>query len=589
VTIGLQDFVGTGISSAEYIVATKSITPRVKVTAGLGWGRLGSYGSIGDPFGARPATVVGGGGKPNVNQWFRGPAAPFAGIEWQVSDRVGLKFEYSSDSYDLEDRQRGVIDRRSPFNFGVEYKVSEIVRLGAYYLYGSEVGVTAQITLDPKRRMTGGILGPTPIPVNARPARTSNPGAWSQDWALMPQAAQGLGSALQKLLDTDGLEIEALALNGTTAQLRLRNPQLDSGAQAIGRAARALAATMPASVETFEIVPVVNGIAASKVVILRSDLEELQYVNANDAILRQRVTISDAGPLPDGAFRPDGLYPRLSWSLSPYIRPSLFDPDDPYRADLGVRLSARYDIAPGLVLSGALSKRLVGNLDNSSRVSNSLAPHKVRTDAVLYDRNADPAIDNLTLAWYSRPGPSLYGRVTVGYLERMYGGVSAELMWKRVSSPLAVGVEVNYAKQRDFDGLLGFQDYGVVTGHVSAYYDFGGGFVGQVDVGRYLAGDIGATVALDREFANGWKVGAFATLTDMPFDTFGEGSFDKGIRVQVPVNWLLGIPTRTEVSTILRPVQRDGGARLDVGGRLYPEIRKYHSGTLDSQWGRVWR
>ena len=56
ITLGFQDFVGTGIYAAEYLVATKTFeTPplggarpgQLKVTAGLGWGRLGSNGSIG--------------------------------------------------------------------------------------------------------------------------------------------------------------------------------------------------------------------------------------------------------------------------------------------------------------------------------------------------------------------------------------------------------------------------------------------------------------------------------------------------------------------------------------------------------------
>ena len=47
ITIGLQDFAGTGVYSAEYLVATKNFTQPltlpgiVKVTAGLGWGRFG--------------------------------------------------------------------------------------------------------------------------------------------------------------------------------------------------------------------------------------------------------------------------------------------------------------------------------------------------------------------------------------------------------------------------------------------------------------------------------------------------------------------------------------------------------------------
>ncbi|MDQ7775508.1 MAG: YjbH domain-containing protein [Paracoccus aminovorans] len=42
VAIGLQDFLGTGIYSGEYIVATKTITPRLRASVGIGWGTLGA-------------------------------------------------------------------------------------------------------------------------------------------------------------------------------------------------------------------------------------------------------------------------------------------------------------------------------------------------------------------------------------------------------------------------------------------------------------------------------------------------------------------------------------------------------------------
>ena len=66
----------------------------------------------------------------------------------------------------------------------------------------------------------------------------------------------------------------------------------------------------------------------------------------------------------------------------------------------------------------------------------------------------------------------VYARTTLGYLEEMYGGVSTEVLWKPADSRLGLGAEVNYARQRDFDLGFGFQDYDVVTGHASAYYDF---------------------------------------------------------------------------------------------------------------------
>jgi len=137
---------------------------------------------------------------------------------------------------------------------------------------------------------------------------------------------------------------------------------------------------------------------------------------------------------------------------------------------------------------------------------------------------------------------------------------------------------------------LGFQDYDTVTGYLSAYYSLGNGFHTQVDAGRYLAGDWGATFALDREFDNGWKVGAYVTLTDMPFDEFGEGSFDKGIRITVPTDFFLGTASRREVSTNLASLSRDGGARLEIEDRLYDVVRDGHvAGPMGDTWGRVWR
>jgi len=171
----------------------------------------------------------------------------------------------------------------------------------------------------------------------------------------------------------------------------------------------------------------------------------------------------------------------------------------------------------------------------------------------------------------------------------MFGGVSAELLWYPVSSRLALGAEINYVKQRDFDMLFGFQNYEVLTGHASAYYDFGNGFYGQLDVGRYLAGDYGATISIDREFNNGFKVGGYFTLTDVPFDTFGEGSFDKGLRIEIPLSWITGQPSRTSISQTIQPITRDGGARLKVQNRLHDFVRDYRGKELSDGWGRYLR
>ncbi|WP_392341871.1 YjbH domain-containing protein (plasmid) [Phaeobacter sp. BS34] len=104
-----------------------------------------------------------------------------------------------------------------------------------------------------------------------------------------------------------------------------------------------------------------------------------------------------------------------------------------------------------------------------------------------------------------------------------------------------------------------------------------------------MLGDWGTTVTVDREFNNGFKVGAFATLTDASYEEFGEGSFDKGIRVEVPVAWLTGKPSRRSITQVIRPVLRDGGARLNVQTRLYDKVRDSRGRALAAQWGRYAR
>lgn len=587
VTLGFQDFVGTGLFSGEYLAATKEVLPGVKVTAGLGWGRLGSYNDIGTPFSTRPEVDIGEGGNLNTTQWFRGPAAPFGGVEWQVNDRITLKAEYSSDAYEEEAGRRKLFDRDSPFNFGIDYQVNESLNVGAYSMYGSEIGVMASITLNPNRPPNRGIFGPAPTPVERRPARSADPDAWSEDWIAQNGVTEILRRNMRKQLEADGLMLESIALAGDSVELRFRNPRYDSSAQAVGRVARALTRAMPASVETFRIVPVVDGVPASAVTLRRSDVEALEHAPNGAAAIRSVAGLGDPGPMRRGSYA-EGLYPRLNWSLGPYVRTSFFDPAEPIRADLGLRLQGDYEAAPGLILSGSVAQSLIGNLGDSDQESDSVLP-RVRSEAAEYDRQTDLGLERLTAAYYFKPGRDLYGRVTAGYLERMFGGVSGEVLWRPADSRLGVGVEMNYAKQREFDGGFGFQDYDVFTGHLSAYYDLGRDYQVQVDMGRYLAGDYGATLSVDREFDNGWRIGAFATLTDVSAEEFGEGSFDKGIRLQIPLAWFTGTPSRSDYSALVRPIMRDGGARLSVRGRLNDKIRDYHRDRLDAQWGRFWR
>ena len=87
--IGLTDFMGTGILSSEYIVATKAVTNQLDVTAGIGWGRLGTRDGIGD--GTRDTGYTGEGGEVSFDKFFTGPAAFFGALEYRYSDKLSFK------------------------------------------------------------------------------------------------------------------------------------------------------------------------------------------------------------------------------------------------------------------------------------------------------------------------------------------------------------------------------------------------------------------------------------------------------------------------------------------------------------------
>ncbi|WP_240476226.1 YjbH domain-containing protein [Pseudophaeobacter arcticus] len=595
VTMGLQDFAGTGVYAAEYFVATKRFqTPalsrrsgagQLKISAGLGWGRLGSYGAIGNIGGVRPSFVGGGtGGSLSYDQWFRGDFAPFGGIEWQPNERLSLKAEYSTDAYRTETQTSNVFERKSSLNFGVEYQYSDRTRLGAYYLYGSEIGFSAQFQLNPRQPMTAMVV-PAAQPIIPRSHWARTEANWNQNWPASTQQTTVFRDQVAEALKKDGLILEAITFDATEVELRYRNPRYQSDMQAVGRVARIMTATLPASVETFRITPVRNGLGLSTVIIRRSDLEAQEFAAQSSAGINAVTGITAARPLAEDAVFSNELYPAFSSNFSPYTKPSYFDPARPFRIDAGLDLTASYAPAPGWLIGGALRQRLAGNISNS-RASNSVLPH-VRTDISQYAQYGT-TLENLYVTRHWKPGRDLYARASAGIFESMFGGVSGEVLWKPVNSPLALGVEANYVVQRDYDQRLSFRDYKTFTGHASLYYELGSNYQLQLDAGRYLAGDYGGTFSLDRVFNNGWMVGAFFTLTDVSAAEFGEGSFDKGFRFRIPLAWMLGKPNRRGFGLTIRPTQRDGGQRVAVPGRLYGSIREAHQIRLNDQHVRFW-
>ena len=93
------------------------------------------------------------------------------------------------------------------------------------------------------------------------------------------------------------------------------------------------------------------------------------------------------------------------------------------------------------------------------------------------------------------------------------------------------------------------------------------------DAGEYIAGDKGYTFEIARRMDNGIEFSAFFSKTDVSPELFGEGSFDKGIRIRVPFNLF---NRGNSLSTFeWHPLTKDPAALLKKSINLHSETQRY--------------
>jgi hypothetical protein len=195
---------------------------------------------------------------------------------------------------------------------------------------------------------------------------------------------------------------------------------------------------------------------------------------------------------------------------------------------------------------------------------------RVRTYLNEYWNSSLITIPNLQLTQVKQAGNNHFFSAYGGMLEWMFGGVGGEYLYRPVSSPVALGVNINRVKQRGFDQNLQFlsPSYLVNTGHATAYWDTGWqNILVKGSIGQYLAGDRGATLDVSKVFNNGVQIGVYGTKTNMPANYYGEGGFDKGIYLSIPFDAFLKTKTNSVATFMYQPYYKDGGAFLQ---RKYP-------------------
>ena len=568
--VGLQDAIGTGIYGGEYLVASKRFGP-VDVSLGMGWGRLGTGADMPNPFGLVSGRYktrsrhVGQGGTPAYGSWFHGEdVALFGGVEWSLPTLFGeveglrAKLEWSGDA--LRDERGGYPARttglrgeaRSRLNLGLQWQPTPWLDAGVHFVHGTDALVRLSLRMDPAR--------PPEVPRPPPPA-------------MAPRPAQGAGDAIAPALRAAGFRPLGAGIHGAEARIAVEGGRFPTLAQAAGRAARAAQPHLPPEVERIAIAWHRTGAPVARLVLLREAME----AGALGAGSAEEVLASST-LLPAEAPAQSLAAPGLGWAIEPRLALQLGDPGRAVRWQAGLAAGARYGIGEGFAVAGSLAQALAGNLGDG-RPSDSRLPH-VRSDLARYAREGRTAIPTLYAERIWTLAPDWFARVTGGLLEPMYQGVQGEVLWRPMDRPVALGLDLAWVAQREYRQRFAALGYTAATGHASLYADLPVWSLYTVlRAGRYLAGDWGGTIELGRRFDSGIEVGAFATLTDVPFRRFGEGSFDKGIYLRVPLQ-LLGPETTARAGAAIRPVVRDGGQRLIADNPLWDVTREGRAEAL---------
>ena len=571
--VGLRDLGGTGLFSGEYLVSSKR-TGNLDWSLGLGWGYLGARGNLGNPLSVlssklntRPAATVGQGGTVSSSGIFKGPTSLFGGVQYQTPwQSLLLKLEYDGNDYQHEP-QNNFQKQSSPFNVGLVYRLNPGVDLAVNWERGTTLAMGMSFHGDLSKFSMPKLNDPDSEPVSALyPDREPD---WKHVTALLEEKTSW--------------RVLQISRAGSELIVRFQNANAKHWNAYVDRIVSVLHRNVPGrNILVFRIQSADYGLGMHEFQIDRRAWVEARtgYIPTHhkQSTVFERAAF-DGFEYPQSDTLIDRPLQAFTGKAGIYLDHSFGGPEGLlYRFGLGAK--GNWYFQPDTWWTGSLQYGLIDNYNKFVYPgSNSTLP-RVRTNIERYVSTSPVTMPVFQLTHVDKLGDEHFYSLYAGMLESMYGGVGGEWLYRPWHSPVAFGVDVNAVRQRGFAQDFTFLGYKTLTGHASLYWDTGFQDVNAtLRAGKYLAGDWGATLDLSRSFKNGVKMGAFATKTNVSAAQFGEGSFDKGVYVNIPFDALLTRSSTNIASVIWHPLTRDGGAILNREFPLFG-LTKKQSGDL---------
>ncbi len=585
ISIGWNDLAGTGRFSSEYITATKNIGD-IDFTIGLGWGALGQDNNISNPFTRfdedfkSRESDLGQGGSFNYKSWFSGEKISlFSGLEyywWKYG--VIVKLEYDTSNPDLVYGGLPRLDVDSRFNFGLTRPINDNFTIGLSFERGNEFRFSFDIKSD---------YGQKPlVRKNDPPRNVLSLNAEQQN--ILNANKDIFYRSLNRGLREESIFIQSADLTEKELLITIAQNRFRSYPRAIGRTARIASALTDDDLEKIIITPM-NGDTEVYSIELRKkefDLMDKNKISIKELYNKTEIYSSSPNNYKNHDFQPTVKFPEVFFNMSPSFRHQIGGPEAFYLGQLWWKINTNVKFSRGLTLHTTFGISIYDTFDEFANPSFSEIP-KVRSDIQEYLSQGKNNISKFKLDYIWSPYKDFFARLDIGYLEEMFGGFGGEIYYRPFDSKFSSGIQMHRVKQRNFDQKFGFKQYEANTGHLSLYYDFPKGIQGQLSLGKYLAGDKGATIDLSRRFTNGFTLGIFATKTDLSSEEFGEGSFDKGFYFSIPTDLFFTDFRQGDISFGLHPLTKDGGAMLNYHNSLYALYGDTNRNSANRDWRSI--
>lgn len=582
--IGFRDFGGTGLFSSEYLNASKRLGP-FNITFGIAWGNMagGIDGNIPNPLCSIAHTfcqrndISHQGGTLTWGNYFSGHRASlFGGVEYQTPYApLRFKLEYDPNDYQHEAAQfsKASLPHHSHWNIGAVYRFLHVFDLSLAY----ERGDTIMASLDFSASLS---QEPTFIPkVDRQPIKLTSPELHKKNKIKETSKTHKVNwhKVVQYLISIAGFKTQSIHIQGNHLvvkgkQLRYRNPFM-----AMQRIGSVLYDATPAKYQTFTVVDQAYGLMFGQMSTSRQQIKQLdeerlipfnQPKKAHDLTNLKLSFHPDIEKLPPPVWQTKPS--RFTYYIEPGLKGLLASAGKFYMYRILLKAGGSYQIKHHLLLTGEVAYDIYDNMDGYVYDPPPSPLPRVRTHLRQYLTTSRFWLNILQANYFHQLSRAWYGQVYAGYLEQMFAGVGAEVLYKPIGQSYAFSLDVNYVRQRSFDEGFGLLPYGVTTGHLTWYYQWPiYHILSKISVGRYLAGDIGGTIDLSRQFSSGVVIGAFATFTNVSARDYGEGSFTKGVYIKIPLDFFSLKSTRSMANVHWMPLSRDGGAELERRFKLY--------------------